>query len=94
MGILNSNGEYLMNLDPDDEFNGSKNLKYLYLKAKRLNVDMISFIMLYLPDKINYGESFIKHKILYQPELYESAFLDDKLNDYYITNKLIKKELI
>ena len=94
MGILNSNGEYLMNLDPDDEFNGSKNLKYLYLKAKRLNVDMISFIMLYLPDKINYGESFIKHKKLYQPELYESAFLDDNLNDYYITNKLIKKELL
>ena len=94
MGILNSNGEYLMNLDPDDEFNGSKYLKNLYLKAKRLNVDMISFIMLYLPDKIKYGESFIKNKILYQPELYESAFLDNNLKDYYITNKLIKKELL
>ncbi len=94
MGILNSNGEYLMNLDPDDELHGSNSLKYLYLKAKRLNVDMISFIMLYLPDKIKYGESFIKNKILYQPELYESAFLDNNLNDYYITNKLIKNELL
>lgn len=94
MGILNSNGEYLMNLDPDDELHGSNSLKYLYLKAKRLNVDMISFIMLYLPDKIKYGESFIKNKILYQPELYESAFLDNNLNDYYITNKLIKSELL
>ncbi len=94
MGILNSNGEYLMNLDPDDEFNGSKYLKNLYLKAKRLNVDMISFIMLYLPDKIKCGESFIKNKILYQPELYESAFLENNLKDYYITNKLIKKELL
>ena len=56
MGILNSKGEYLMNLDPDDQLKGTNNLKYLYNKAKRYNVDMIIFIILHLPDKISYGE--------------------------------------
>ena len=31
MGILNSTGEYLMNLDPDDELEGSDNLEFLYI---------------------------------------------------------------
>mgnify|MGYP002625337468 CR=1 FL=1 len=30
MGILNSTGEYLMNLDSDDEINDSESLEYLY----------------------------------------------------------------
>ena len=43
MGILNSSGEYLMNLDPDDEIKGVDSLEYLYKLSKNLNLDIISF---------------------------------------------------
>ena len=43
MGILNSSGEYLMNLDPDDEIKGVDSLEYLYKQSKNLNLDIISF---------------------------------------------------
>ena len=32
-----------MNLDPDDELSGPNNLKYLYTKANKLKIDIISF---------------------------------------------------
>ena len=93
MGILNSKGEYLMDLDPDDEFHGINSLKYLYNKAKRYNVDMISFVMLYMLNGIKIGPFSSCNRIIKQPELFESGFKNDALNDYYITNKLIKKDL-
>ena len=43
MGILNSNGEYIMNLDPDDELSSPEDLEYLYNIWKELDVDIISF---------------------------------------------------
>ena len=43
IGILNSKGEYLMNLDPDDELAGRDNLDYLYKIVNKLKVDVISF---------------------------------------------------
>ena len=43
MGILKSSGEYLMNLDADDELKGYNSLKYLYYKAIRYNIDIITF---------------------------------------------------
>jgi glycosyltransferase involved in cell wall biosynthesis len=43
MGILNSSGEYLLNLDPDDEIYGKSSLEYLNKQAKFLNLDIISF---------------------------------------------------
>ena len=46
MGILNSTGEYLMNLDSDDEISDNECLEYLYNQTKINNVDMISFSML------------------------------------------------
>ena len=74
MGILNSKGEYLMNLDPDDEFEGPDNLEYLYNKAKEAKVDIISFSVLYKcsMDIINKCNNF--HKIYRQPQLFESVF--------------------
>ena len=51
MGILKSKGEYLMSLDPDDSLRGSNNLKYLYDKAKALNVDIISYYIIYMPGR-------------------------------------------
>ena len=43
MGILNSTGEYLMNLDPDDVIYGEDSLEYLYNQSKIYNLDIISF---------------------------------------------------
>ena len=43
MGILNSRGEFIMNLDPDDEIIGENSLKYLYKLAKKKKVDVIIF---------------------------------------------------
>ena len=84
-----------MNLDPDDEYKGRNNLKYLYNKAKYLNADFISFFILYLPQKKKSEKFSNFNKILKQPELFQSAFNDDDyLIDFYITNKFIKRDLL
>ena len=94
IGILNSKGEYILNLDPDDEFEGPNNLEYLYKNAKKFKTDIISFGALF-----KYNDQFtIKcsnfHSIYRQPKLFQSAFNStNNLNDYLIWNKLIKKEL-
>ena len=93
MGILKSKGEYLINLDPDDELYSSDNLEYLYKVAKKSNVDLICFSLL-----LN-KSSIIKcsnnhHHILRQPKLFKSIFnQDNRLNDFLIWNKLIKREI-
>ena len=93
MGILNSIGEYLINLDPDDEFKDNECLEYLYNQAKNSNVDIISFDV--LNKKNNKIFNCIKgDKIQHQKELFYSIF--NKFNiieDYLITNKLIKREI-
>jgi glycosyltransferase EpsH len=43
MRILNSAGEYLMNLDPDDKYSNKRNLEILYNLAKIINKDLIVF---------------------------------------------------
>ena len=43
MGILNSSGEYLINLDPDDELKDNDSLEYLCNQIKISKVDIISF---------------------------------------------------
>ena len=58
MGILNSKGEYIMCLDPDDQIRGPNDLKYLYNKAKALNLDIISFNILYFPKRVKSGNFF------------------------------------
>ena len=95
IGILNSKGEYLMNLDPDDEYRGKNNFQLLYDTAKKLNVDFITFFIYYLP-KHKKSEQFSRfNKILNQPKLFESSFDNNNhLIDYYITNKFIKRELL
>jgi glycosyltransferase involved in cell wall biosynthesis len=95
MGILKSKGEYLMCLDPDDQIRGSYNLKFLYDKAKILNVDIITYFILYFPGRAKSGNYSSFNEIIKQPELYMKAF--DKngvLIDFYITNKLIKREVL
>ena len=94
MGILNSKGEYLMNLDPDDEYRGKNTLKDLYNLANKLKVDFISFFILSLPDRKKSFQFSNFNQIIQQPKLLESAFWNDHLTDFYITNKLIKRELL
>ena len=95
MGIINSAGEYIINLDPDDEFNEPGNLEYLYNIAKKSNLDIISYASLF---KYN-NDLSIKcsnyHHIFRQPKLFESAFNSkNRLNDFLIWNKLIKRDIL
>ena len=94
IGILNSKGEYILNLDPDDEFEGKDNLEYLYKNAKRSKVDVVSFGALFKSNNQLTIKCSNFHKIYRQPKLFESAFSStNNLNDFLIWNKLIKKEL-
>ena len=61
MGILNSSGEYVMNLDPDDLFTDEDNLKLLYYKSKELKLDIIIFLLKKLKQKkIIYLNKYLK----------------------------------
>ena len=92
MGILNSTGEYLMNLDSDDEINDNECLEYLYNKTILYNVDIIAFSVLFKNGNWTYKCGY-NNEILIQPKLYKSCFLNNnEPSDYLIWNKLIKKE--
>ena len=94
IGILNSNGEYLMNLDPDDNLADRNCLKILYNKAKKNNVDILSFGAFFknLKKKIFKCSKF--HTIIFQPQILNNAFdSHNYLNDFLLWNKLIRKEL-
>ncbi len=95
MGILHSSGEYLINLDPDDEFNDSDNLEYLYNITLRNKVDIVTFKTFY--KNRNRILRFCKESniIIKQPRLIDSFFIyvDKHFNDIIIWNKLIKKEI-
>lgn len=43
MGILNCTGDYIMNLDPDDQLSSKYDLEFLYRKAKKFKTDIIIF---------------------------------------------------
>jgi len=95
MGILKSKGEYLINLDPDDEFKDSDNLEYLYNIAKKSNIDVICFNVMLKYDNSSIIQCSNFHHILRQPKLFKSIFdSNNNLNNYFITNKLIKREII
>ena len=93
MGILNCSGEYLMNLDPDDEIKGEDSLEYLYKQSKYLDLDIISFNA--LDKKSNSIIKCIGKNIMYkQPDLFYSLFnRNNVIREYAIWNKLIKKEI-
>ena len=93
MGILYSKGEYLMNLDPDDALENSESLRYLYRKIKNSKPDVIKFGMLFKnnlkKERIFKCKSF--NKIIYQPQIFNDGCI---LEDFFITNKLIKKNIL
>ena len=82
MGILNSTGEYLMNLDPDDRLEGSDNLEILYNTAKSNNSDIVRYLVKSVP--------FNKYQIKECDFFNKNQF---KIFDYLMTNKFVKKEI-
>ena len=94
IGILKSSGEYLMNLDADDELKGHNSLKYLYFKAIRYNIDIITFSFAYKKynKNINICDNF--NVIQKQPKLFFSIFSsDNNIKDFFIWNKIIKRDI-
>lgn len=89
MGILKTKGKYLIVIDADDEFEGPDNLEYLYNITKKINVDVITYKFLKNKPKKN-GLYSYKEKIFFQPKILETSI---KSNDYFIWNKMVKKEI-
>ena len=75
MGILNSTGEYLMNLDPDDKLEGSDNIEILYNTAKSNNSDIVRYLIKSIP--------FNKYQIKGCDFFNKNQF---KIFDYFIIN--------
>ena len=94
MGVLNSKGEFLMNLDPDDFLKGKYALETIYNEAKSKNVDILSFgVFIEVDNKKDFKCSNFD-KVIFQPQIFESSFKPNNcLNDFFIVNKLIKREL-
>ena len=94
MGILNSNGEYIMNLDPDDELSSPEDLEYLYNIGKELDVDIISFGLIKKFGLNSTNKLFLCRDfniIQFQPRI--SKFNSSNKFDYLITNKLVKNNI-
>ena len=94
MGILNSSGQYIMNLDSDDELKGYDSLEYLYNKTIEYNVDIITFS--FFDQKKNKTINICNNLniIQEQPELFKTIFHpNNNIKDYFIWNKLIKREI-
>ena len=97
IGAFISNGEYLMFVDPDDLLSEDI-LNYLYNLFKEKNYDLIRF-HLYTGDKnlnLPYISNYLESNIIYKPNIYLSLFYGFGLLfqlDFYITNKLIKRNL-
>ena len=92
MGIINSTGEYLMNIDPDDELKGKDSLEILYKIAKKKKIDFISFA--YKKKNKNYIKCSNYNTVLKQPKLFLSSLNSyNQIKDFLIWNKLIKREV-
>ena len=103
IGVLQSKGEYIMNLDHDDLIFDYDVFDTAYKSAKNGNFDIISFRHVSSKEynssinEIKSGHSIIRHnKIVTQPELSVYAlFTDEKVSyfDYTIWAKLYKSEI-
>ena len=93
-GILNSIGEYLMFLEPDDLLKGNDNLEYLYNEIKDKKEDIIIYPYYNVNRKKNRFRCDILNKTIYQPEIFKLAFNHyNNIHDEIIWNKLIKREI-
>ena len=82
MGIINSTGDYLMNLDADDKLTNDNSLKLIYNRIKPINDGYLRYLINRIPAKKN--ETFI-FDILNKNQL--------NFEDFLISNKLIAKDI-
>lgn len=91
MGIINCSGQFVMNLDPDDQISNENNLKILYYKSIEFSSDVITFLLKKIKRKnITYYNEEIK-KLSYNN--YKSNKKKQKFEYPIITNKFIKKDI-
>ena len=104
IGALNSNGEYILELDQDDMFIRADIFDILYREAKENDLDLVQFrdfnkLSFHINketrvDVSNYNLHFIPPKethYKYQPELKTSFFTDN--NNYLLWGLLIKSNI-
>ena len=91
MGIINCSGQFVMNLDPDDQISNENNLKILYYKSIEFRLDIITFLLIKIKGKnITTKNEEIK-KLSY------NNYKSNKKNPIFeyplITNKFIKRDI-
>ena len=107
-GILNSKGNFIILMDPDDMILNPNLFENIYNYNLNYNLDMIEFTILHYEEKKKY--LYIKKdknhfhnyskKIVYQPELSDLLFYDLNTNNYSsvrcraVWNKIIRKEVL
>lgn len=97
IGVFQSIGKYLLFVDPDDII--SENIiNSLFILAKENNFDLIRFKIYRGKGSLNipWISYYLKSKIIYKSDIYYYLFYGfGKLFqlDFYITNKLIKRNL-
>jgi glycosyltransferase involved in cell wall biosynthesis len=108
--ILNSIGQYVLILDPDDMLLNKEIFQALYNYNQEYNLDIIEFLVYHIKEgsdkliipkwhKLIHDHNY-KKKIIYQPELSELIFKYPNTNKYStiicrtIWNKLIRKEIM
>lgn len=108
--ILNSNGEFILMMDPDDMFLNQDLFQELYNSNSKYNLDINEFLVYHQnenEDKIYYPSYHVYNhwhdfgkKILYQPELSNILFYQPKSNNItsiicrIIWNKLIRRDIM
>ena len=101
IGVLNSKGKYLLNLDQDDMFFDNILFNELYKKAERGDFDIVSFMNVegnnYYINAKDMKDGVCTHHpnnlIVYQPQLSIYPFFKNGkyiFNDIYIWGKLFK----
>jgi glycosyltransferase involved in cell wall biosynthesis len=95
MGIINSTGEYVINLDPDDQFEGIHNLEILYKLAKNEGADIILYLLQkHQPTEV-YRPNISEIYKEIDPNISSYKSTEKKRRvDYLITNKFSKREVL
>ena len=108
--ILNSNGNYILLMDPDDILLNQDLFQELYTYNEKYNLDIIEFLVYRQKDDekniiipkdhiLSHQHNFLKN-IINQPELSEVIFYKPNTNDYSIIicrniwNKLIRTQIM
>ena len=109
-GFINSKGNYVLFIDPDDSISNNFLLEQIYNYSKKYCLDIIEFSVYYQKEGINYiyfpkshrSNHFhnFSQKIIYQPKLSNLLFYIPNTNIYTsiicrpIWNKVIKRNIL